>query len=127
MLLFYDFSSLADKSSGHTERREDGLGVREMGKNWGEKKEMMQKTVVKELGPFVSEQTDHVDQEQSMQFTDRDQGQFYLSEEEHLAMKHPVQTGREVRRLETKPELMCELKRVGFEIKGRYTMDEIKK
>ena len=87
----------------------------------------MHKTVIKELGPFVTEQTYHVDQEQTMQFTDRDQGPFYFSPEERLAKKHPVPTGREVRRSKTKPELMCELKRSGFEIKGRYTMDEIRK
>ena len=34
-----DFSLLADKSSGHTKRREDGLEVREMGKKWGERRQ----------------------------------------------------------------------------------------
>ena len=33
-----DFLLLADKSSGHTKSREDGLDEKEMGKNWGGKK-----------------------------------------------------------------------------------------
>ena len=95
-----------------------------MEKNWGGKKKTMHSTIIKEIGPFGV--TYHVGQEQSIQFTDRGMGSFYLSEEERLAKKHPVPTGREKRRTKTKPELICELKRVGFDIKGRYSMDEIK-
>ena len=84
----------------------------------------MHSTIIKEIGPFGT--TYHVGQKQSMQFTDSDMGPFYLSGEERLAKKHPVPTGREKRRTKTKPELICELKRVGFDIKGRYSMDEIK-
>ena len=94
-----------------------------MGKYWGGKKTKMHSTIIKELGPF--DVTHLTGQEPSMQFSEND-GPFYLSPEDRFQNKNEVPTGQQVTRQKTKPELMSDLKRAGFSIKGRYTMDKLK-
>ena len=119
-----DFLLHSDQSGPHTKKREDGLDVKEMGKYWGGKKAKMHTTVVRENGPFNA--THLIGQEQSMQFSENDDGPFYLTPEERLRNKIRINTGQQVTRQKTKPKLMSDLKRAGFSIKGRYTMDELR-
>ena len=115
---------LTDRSSGHERKRENGLDAKAMGKYWGGKGYKMRKTIVPETGPFPS--TYHVGQEQSLQFSEDDDGPFYLKPRKRRNTKHPIVTEKVITRSKTKPELLSELRDAGFAIKGKYTMREMK-
>ena len=103
---------------------EKGLDAKAMGKSRGKKEYKMRQTIVPETGPFPS--TYHVGQEQSLQFSEDDDGPFYLKPRKRKNTKHPIVTDKIITRAKTKPELLGELRDAGFHIKGNYTMREIK-
>ena len=119
-----NFVMLTDRSSGHERKRENGLDAKAMGKYWGGKGYKMRQTIMTKTGPFPS--TYHVGQEQSLQFSEDNDGPFYLKPRKRRNTKHPIVTEKVITRTKTKPELLCELRDAGFAIKGTYTMREIK-
>ena len=55
---YSDFVILMDQSSGHTKKRENGLDVSKMSKNWGGNKDhVMRSTTVREVGEFADGNT----------------------------------------------------------------------
>ena len=67
-----------------------------------------------------------IGQEQSMQFSENDHGPFYLTPGERIQNKNQVPAWQQVTWQKTKPELMRDLNWAGFNIKGRYTMNELR-
>ena len=82
----FDFVFLFDQSSGHTKLRSDGLHVGSMNMSYGGATTSMHDTIVNEVGPYKS--TLNIGHKQVMNFTNTDEGPFWLTSEKKLASKY---------------------------------------
>ena len=85
---------------------------------WGGKQGNLRKTKIKELGPYHSILS--VGDEQSMNFTEDDFGNFYLSTAEKTWRKYAITLDERKKRDRTKGEILFDLKAKGFQVKGYY-------
>ena len=87
----------------------------------------MRKTTIKD-DPVYPDQCNHRNGDvQHLQFQEGDRGPWYLTDEECIQQKHPVDTGRQRTREKTKLELLEELKIQGFQVRCHHKRDELKK
>ena len=118
-----DFVILMDYSGPHQKMRKNGLDANQMGVRWGGKKYKMRSTIIEEVGPYQS--TYQVNDEQCLQFSETDEGPFYLSAEERENLKRPCPTGKTRTRKRTKREICEDLRKEGFQPKGLRHMDDL--
>ena len=122
-----DSAILIDQSSDHRKKKEDGLDAIQMSVRYGGKKMKMRKTTIKDDPEYPDQCTHRNEDIQHLQFQEGDRGPWYLTDEECIQQKHPVDTGRQRTREKTKLELLEELKIQGFQVRCHYKRDELKK
>ena len=94
-----------------------------MSLKWGGKGEKIRDTVVQDNGLY--EASYHIGEAQSMCFKETDDGPFYLTLRDRQEQRYPTLTGQQITRQKTKAELVQDLKRAGFNMRGHYTMDDL--
>ena len=119
-----DFTLLMDHSAGHQKKLRGGLDAKKMKKNWGGKKIDMRPTIVEENGPFPC--THPIGTRQTFKFEPGDEGPFNLTPAERLRLKHDRLTGTMKTRDRTNGELLNELKKKGFRVRGIYTKEQLR-
>lgn len=120
----YDFLFLMDQSSGHGRMREDALNVNQMSVKWGGKQSKLRKTTLLDIGPYPC--LLKIGDEQEMVFKEGDTGPFYMSTNEQLQRKYDRSTGKIKVVEKTKKELIEELKKKKFIVRGHYSKDELR-
>ena len=120
----YDFLFLMDQSSGHGRMREDALNVNQMSVKWGGKQSKLRKTTLLDIGPYPC--LLKIGDEQEMVFKEGDTGPFYMSTNEQLQKKYDRSTGKIKFVEKTKKELIEELKKKKFIVRGHYSKDELR-
>jgi len=104
----FDFVFLFDQSSGHGKRQKDGLCARLLKRKWGGATPPMHASRIVDascLGPYPK--TLSVRDEQSMMFTETDQGPFYVNEPQRSENKYDQATGEKNKRDLKKSELIA--------------------
>ena len=82
----YDIVLLMDQSSGHGKMRDGALNANLMSVKYGDKQGKLRKTKIREVGTY--QRMLSIDDEQSMDFNENDDGPFYLTPEEQIRKKY---------------------------------------
>ena len=111
----YQYLFLFDHSNGHDRAAPDALKAELIRKNYGGKQPQMRHSIIDNetyLGPYNHTNKLKVGQIQHMNFTQTDDGPFYLSPQQRQEQRHDQTTGNKTIKL-TKPELITKLKEKG--------------
>ena len=120
----FDFVFLFDQSSGHTKLTSDGLHVGSMNVSYGGATTSMHDTVINEVGPYES--LLDIGQKQLMNFSESDEGPFWLTSENKIASKYNRSVEGSTRMKKTKTEMLIELRRKGIDTtKKRYLVTDL--
>lgn len=104
--------------------RSDGLSINNTNLSYGGAVCEMRSTKIKEVEPHAT--TFRVRGEQSMKFSDIDDGPFWLTEDERIPTKPDRPTGVTQRREKLKAELLVKLRKAGVDTtKRRFKKSEL--